>query len=61
MGKAESDAFLRMYMVPGMQHCSDLPGPDNFGEFGISRIKDPQHNIYMALENWVEKGEARRV
>ena len=58
MGKPESDAFLRLYMVPGMQHCGGGPGPDDFGEFGISRINDPQHNIYMALENWVEKGEA---
>ena len=53
-----SDEFSRLYMVPGMQHCSGGPGLDNFGEFGISQIKDPQHNIYMALENWVEKGEA---
>jgi hypothetical protein len=58
MGKGESDAFLRLYMVPGMQHCAGGPGPDDFGEFGVSRINDPQHNIYLALENWVEKGEA---
>lgn len=58
MGKPESDAFLRMYMVPGMQHCGGGPGPADFGEFGVSRINDAQHNIYMALENWVEKGEA---
>jgi feruloyl esterase len=58
MGKPESDAFLRLYMVPGMQHCGGGPGPDDFGEFGVSRINDPQHNISLALENWVEKGEA---
>lgn len=58
MGKAESDAFVRLYMVPGMQHCAGGPGPDDFGEFGISRNNDPRHNVYMALENWVEKGDA---
>jgi feruloyl esterase len=58
MGKAESEAFVRLYMVPGMQHCAGGPGADNFGEFGFSRINDAQHNIYMALETWVEKGEA---
>lgn len=58
MGKAESDAFVRLYMVPGMQHCAGGPGPDDFGEFGIGRTNDQQHNVYLALENWVEKGEA---
>jgi feruloyl esterase len=56
MGKAESDSFLRLYMIPGMQHCAGGPGPDEFGEFGISQTNDPQHNIYLALEEWVEKG-----
>lgn len=58
MGKAESDSFLRLYMVPGMQHCGGGPGPDDFGEFGLSQINDPQHNVYRALEEWVEKGTA---
>lgn len=58
MGQSESDAFLRLYMVPGMHHCGGGPGPDRFGAFGISPINDPQHNIYLAVENWVEKGKA---
>jgi feruloyl esterase len=58
MGKEESNAFLRLYMVPGLQHCAGGPGADNFGQHGMSLVNDPQHNIYMALENWVEKGEA---
>jgi feruloyl esterase len=45
-------------MVPGMQHCGGGPGPDIFGEYGISPVNDPQHNIYLALEQWVEKGTA---
>jgi len=56
MGKAESDAFLRLYMVPGMQHCGSGPGPDDFGEFGFSQIRDTRHDVYLALEEWVEKG-----
>jgi len=56
MGRDESDSFLRLYMVPGMQHCGGGPGADDFGEFGISQAKDPSHNIYLALEQWVEKG-----
>ena len=58
MGKPDADSFLRLYMVPGMQHCSDGPGPDVFGENGFSVSEDPQHDIYVALEQWVEKGTA---
>ncbi len=58
MGKAETDAFSRLYMVPGMQPCFGGRGRVDFGELGISRVNDPQHNVYLALENWVEKGEA---
>jgi Tannase and feruloyl esterase len=58
MGKTEADTFLRLYMVPGMQHCGGGPGPDVFGEYGISSVNDPQHNLYLALEQWVEKGNA---
>ena len=58
MGKPDADSFLRLYMVPGMQHCFGGPGPDVFGENGFSISNDPQHDIYLALEQWVEKGTA---
>jgi feruloyl esterase len=58
MGKPQADSFVRLYMVPGMQHCAGGPGPDDFGEFGITATNDPQHNIYLALEQWTEKGTA---
>ncbi len=58
MGKQEAGSFLRLYMVPGMQHCGGGPGPDVFGQFGSSAQNNPQHNMYLALEQWVEKGEA---
>ena len=58
MGKQDADSFLRLYMVPGMQHCGGGPGPDIFGQMGFSTANDPQHNLYLALELWVEKGAA---
>ncbi len=58
MGKQEADSFLRLFMVPGMQHCAGGPGPDVFGQAGFSMPNDPQHNMYLALEQWVEKGVA---
>ena len=58
MGQKEADSFVRLYMVPGMQHCAGGPGPDVFGQFGFSPVNDPQHDMYTALEQWVEKGTA---
>jgi hypothetical protein len=58
MGQQNADAFVRVYMVPGMQHCGGGPGADNFGE-GISATPtDPQHSLQLSLEQWVEKNSA---
>jgi Tannase and feruloyl esterase len=43
--EAEAGRFLRLFMVPGMLHCSGGPGPDRF-------------DMLDALEAWVERGEA---
>ena len=58
MGRTNADSFTRLYMVPGMQHCGGGPGPENFGEALDATSTDPQHNIRVTLENWVEKGTA---
>ncbi len=58
MSAKEADSFVELFLVPGMQHCAGGPGPDDFGQFGISKENDPQHNLYLALEQWVEKGIA---
>ena len=59
MGLRRADSFLRLYVVAGMQHCENGPGPDAFGQDGSSDApQDPQHNLYLALQQWVEKGIA---
>jgi hypothetical protein len=59
MGASETAQFVRLFMVPGMQHCGGGPGLNSFGQLGFgSAAPDPQHNIYLALEQWVEKGAA---
>jgi Tannase and feruloyl esterase len=68
MGLQETEAFIHLYMVPGMQHFYEGPGPNFFGQFdfsiidpklkGVAAATGPQHNISRALEQWVEK--ARR-
>jgi feruloyl esterase len=54
MGVKDVDSFIRLYMVPGMQHCGGGPGPDSFTDLG----GDPSHSAQTALEQWVEKGTA---
>ena len=58
LGRQETDSFLRLYMVPGMQHCEGGPGPSSFGQDGEGVPADPRGNVLVALEQWVEKGAA---
>ena len=58
MGESDVDSFMRLYMVPGMQHCDNGPGADSFGQVGQLNFDDPQHSVDAALEQWVEKGTA---
>ena len=51
----------RLFMVPGMAHCSGGPGPNHFGQFITppgTADPAPDHDIIASLERWVEKGEA---
>ena len=41
---AEAQSWIRLFMVPGMGHCSGGEGPDQFDALG-------------ALEHWVEQGK----
>jgi feruloyl esterase len=57
MGQKPTADFVRLYMVPGMQHCGGGPGPDSFGATpGGPSLPDSKHNMSAALEGWVEKG-----
>jgi len=58
MGANKSGQFARLYMVPGMQHCIGGPGPSLFGQFSVIPGKSPKDDVYLALEQWVEKGVA---
>jgi feruloyl esterase len=57
MGTKTAGSFVRLYMVPGMQHCLGGPGPDNFGQLGVDS-GDADHDIDTALKRWVEQGVA---
>jgi hypothetical protein len=60
MGQKDVDSFMRLYMVPGMQHCLGGPGPDTFGAVydDDPKFDDPQHSVEASLEQWVEKAIA---
>ena len=48
---------MRLFMVPGMQHCFGGPGPDIFGQMGAPPSDaSPRTNIAAALQHWVERG-----
>jgi hypothetical protein len=48
--------FYRLFLVPGMQHCSGGPGANNFGQ--SAPLADADHDVIKALEAWVEQGKA---
>jgi feruloyl esterase len=61
LGASQVDSFVRLYLVPGMQHCWGGAGPNSFGQPEPAKSvakSDPQHDIDAALEAWVEKGAA---
>lgn len=51
--------FYRVFMVPGMAHCSGGAGPNAFGN-GTNNgpVIDAEHDLLKALERWVEQGVA---
>ena len=57
MGAKETSDFARLYLVPGMQHCSGGPGPNQFGTWPVKGA-DPSTSVSAALERWVEDGIA---
>jgi feruloyl esterase len=58
MGARQAQSFVRLFMVPGMQHCGGGPGPDSFGQLLTAAQSDPEHDLTLALERWVEQGVA---
>lgn len=57
MGAKKTGEFVRLFMVPGMQHCGGGAGPNAFGQGGTPK-GDAADNIAAALVQWVEKGTA---
>jgi feruloyl esterase len=49
----------RLFMIPGVDHCSGGPGADSFGQIGAAPAgASPERNVAAALVTWVENGRA---
>jgi feruloyl esterase len=48
--------FARLFLVPGVKHCWDGPGPDAFGAALRAPSYDSEHDAIAALVRWVEQG-----
>ena len=57
LGKSEAEKAVRLYMVPGMLHCSGGPGVVDFGQDRTEARGDAEHDVFTALEQWVETGK----
>ena len=58
--KKRTSDFYRLFLVPGMQHCSRGDAPNEFGQafVGDPPTVDAEHDALSALIKWVEKGKA---
>jgi feruloyl esterase len=50
---ARTQEFYRLFLAPGVGHCGGGPGPNQFGQAG--GVGDAEHDMVVALEQWVEK------
>jgi feruloyl esterase len=57
--KSDTKDFYRLFLVPGMAHCTGGVGPTNLsGVFTNPVPDDAAHDWLNALERWVEEGVA---
>jgi len=56
-GKERTRNAVRLFMVPGMEHCAGGSGPSDFGQFA-GGSGDPESSMGAALQRWVERGIA---
>lgn len=51
----KANASVRLFMVPGVQHCFGGKGPDVFGQSGApARTDMPDRHLVRAVQDWAE-------
>lgn len=52
---ARAKESVRLFMVPGVQHCTGGVGPDSFGQSSAPKPGDtPERSMVAALQSWTE-------
>jgi feruloyl esterase len=55
----ETQSFARLFMAPGVTHCGGGPGANVFnGPDNLGGPEDSNHDVFLALRQWVEQGIA---
>jgi feruloyl esterase len=55
----ETQNFARLFMAPGVTHCGGGPGANVFnGPDNLGGPEDSDHDVFLALRQWVEQGIA---
>ena len=59
-GRKDAESFARLFVAPGLNHCSGGPGPNAFGQLLVNTVGkiDAENNILLALDRWVVDGVA---
>ena len=57
-GAEKTQQFYRVFLVPGLYHCSGGPGATAFGGSTAAPAIDPEHDMVSAAALWAEKGAA---
>ncbi|KAH0579445.1 hypothetical protein H2248_002309 [Termitomyces sp. 'cryptogamus'] len=54
------DSFYRLFLIPGMNHCTGGPGAGIFGQSTIASnvVNASANNVLLAMVEWVEGGRA---
>ena len=58
MGADAAKAAVRLYLVPGMEHCINGPGPNMLGQLSAPAGGGLGTGALDLLQQWVEKGQA---
>src|SRR5260370_11524063 len=56
MGAQTTDSFMRLYMVPGMEHCAGGPCPSSLRQRCLTSPEGAEHRIHTAPEPSGRKG-----
>jgi feruloyl esterase len=56
MGAEKASSAVRLYMAPGVEHCTGGPGPSFFGQLGLPTTGAAKFGIFDTLVDWVETG-----